>query len=275
MVTVIFTKMQGTGNDFIVFEENDLDVSELNSIAEKLCDRHYGIGADGILVARKSEEADIEMIIINADGSDATMCGNGIRCFAKYLYENNIVNKKEIEIKTGDGIKTAFLKLKEDKVIGVKINMGIPDFNPEKIPVIFQEKVLKHQVIINGREYFITSLLLGVPHTVILGDLNSFDVTEGGFIEKDIRFPIGTNVNFCQVISPTEIIVKTWERGAGPTLSCGTGSCACAVVTNLFGLTNSLVKVKVPGGELMVEITTEGTFMTGPAEVSFVTDIEI
>jgi len=270
-----FTKMQGTGNDFIVFEDYDKHFEDLNNAAKKLCDRHFGIGADGILVVRKSDIADIEMIIINADGSNATMCGNGIRCFAKYVYENKIVDKKEITINTGDGIKTAFIIVKDNEVIGVKINMGKPDFNPKVIPAISEKEILKKSLNLNGKEYSITSLLLGVPHTVILGKLEDFDVREGSLIEKDIMFPIGTNVNFCRVVSPTEIIVKTWERGAGPTLSCGTGSCSCAVVTNYFGLTDSVVKVRVPGGELMVEVTTEGTFMTGPAEVSFVTEFNI
>lgn len=265
-----FTKMQGNGNDFIVIKDLNGDfVKDQSELTLKLCNRKYSIGADGILYVRNSEVADIKMEIINSDGSYASMCGNGIRCFAKYVWEKGLVNKKNIKIETGDGIKIAHLNIEDDIVKSVKINMGFPDFTPSVIPALAEKEIINYTLNSNGKDYSINTLLLGVPHTVILGELETFPIEEGRAIEKNELFPQGTNVNFCQVIDRNNVKVKTWERGAGPTLACGTGSCASAVVVNKLGLVDNSINVELPGGHLLVEICDDGVFMTGPAETVY------
>lgn len=271
-----FTKMHGNGNDFIII--NDMDNRFVNleyKLAVKLCSRHFGIGADGILLVRKSDCAQIQMVIINADGSYASMCGNGIRCFAKYVYESNLVKSEDISIETGDGIKKALLKIDKEQVVGVTINMGTPNFNPSYIPALSDEEIIDKSISINEKMYTIDSMLMGVPHTVIFGKLDDYDVEEGKCIEKYNLFPEGTNVNFCEIIDNNNINVKTWERGAGSTLACGTGCCACAVASDRHGFTGKKVNVQVPGGNLSVEITDTGVMMTGPAVVSFTGEINV
>jgi len=264
-----FAKMHGAGNNFIIFEDFENKYENLEAIAKILCDRAFGIGADGILVVRKSTVAEIQMIIINADGSYAAMCGNGIRCFAKYVYDEGLVKNTSIDIETGDGVKHAKLEIENNKVIGVTINMGIPTFEPARVPVISEDIVLNKNISIGENRYTITSMLLGVPHTIIIDPIDKYPVEEGRLIEKSNIFPQGTNVNFCEVINKDEITVKTWERGAGATLACGTGSCASVVACHKLKLVNSKVKVNIPGGSLVVEITEDGVMMTGPAVTVF------
>jgi diaminopimelate epimerase len=271
-----FTKMHGNGNDFIVIDDLDNRFVGLEEkLAVRLCRQHFGIGADGILLVRKSNCAKIQMVIINADGSYASMCGNGIRCFAKYVYENKLVHGEAISIETGDGVKTAFLKVYDGEVTDVTINMGSPSFNPDSIPASTSEKIINRNININGKDYTIDSMMMGVPHTIVFGKLDKYAVEEGKGIEKYSLFPKGTNVNFCEVINNNKIEVKTWERGAGPTLACGTGSCACVVACLNHGYTCNKVEVNVPGGILVVEVTDEGVMMTGPAIVSFTGEVSI
>lgn len=265
-----FTKMQGNGNDFIVIEDfMNIYKDNQSSTAKRLCDRHYGIGADGILFVRKSEKADILMEIINSDGSYASMCGNGIRCFAKYVFEKEIVNKNPLRIETGDGIKEALLELDNNKVINVTINMGNPSWKPEDIPAHSVDEIVDKSIFINEKEYKINSLLMGVPHTVIINNSEQYQVTEGKQLEKSNFFPKGSNINFCEVVNRNQVKVKTWERGAGVTLACGTGSCASVLACHRLGLVDKKVNVDLPGGKLNIEITKDGVLMTGPAEVSF------
>jgi diaminopimelate epimerase len=264
-----FAKMHGAGNNFIIFEDFENKYENLEAVAKILCDRAFGIGADGILVIRKSTVAEIQMIIINADGSYAAMCGNGIRCFAKYVYDKGLVKNTSLDIETGDGVKHAKLEIENNKVIGVTINMGIPTFEPARVPVASEDIVLNKNISIGENRYTITSMLLGVPHTIIIDPIDKYPVEEGRLIEKSSIFPQGTNVNFCEVINKDEITVKTWERGAGATLACGTGSCASVVACHKLKLVNSKVKVNIPGGSLVVEITEEGVMMTGPAVTVF------
>ncbi|WP_346885336.1 diaminopimelate epimerase [Clostridium sp. UBA4395] len=270
-----FTKMQGAGNNFVVFEDMEVKHNDLDTLAKKLCDRNFGIGGDGILVVRRSKIADIQMIIINSDGSYAGMCGNGIRCFAKYVYENNIVRKSEFTVETGDGIKVCHLFIEDNKVKAVKINMGRESFNPKFIPALGEEEIIKKDICANEKNYNITSLLLGVPHTVLLTEEGGFKVEEGAAIETHELFPQGTNVNFCRVVNRGEIKVNTWERGAGPTLACGTGCCSSVVVCNKLNLVDKSVKVMAPGGILTIEITEGGIMMTGPAENVFKGEIAV
>jgi diaminopimelate epimerase len=264
-----FAKMHGAGNNFIIFEDFENKYENLEAVAKILCDRAFGIGADGILVVRKSNVAEIQMIIINADGSYAAMCGNGIRCFAKYVYDKGLVKNTSLDIETGDGVKHAKLEIENNKVIGVTINMGTPTFEPKKVPVVSEEMVLNKNISIGENKYTITSMLLGVPHTIIIDTIDKYPVEEGRLIEKSSIFPQGTNVNFCEVINKDEITVKTWERGAGATLACGTGSCASVVACHKLKLVNTKVKVNIPGGSLVVEITEDGVMMTGPAVTVF------
>lgn len=270
-----FTKMNGTGNDFVVIEDLENQIKNTGKLAVKLCDRRFGIGGDGILLVRKSSKADIAMEIINSDGSYASMCGNGIRCFAKYVFENGMVNKETMKIETGDGVKTAILKIEDNEVLGITINMGFPSFEPSVIPALSKEVIINKNIKANNKDYIINTILMGVPHSVIFGKLEGFEVTEGKAIEKYELYPQGTNVNFCEVIDENKIRVKTWERGAGATLACGTGCCASAVISNHLGHTNKKVNVEIPGGNLTVEITEEGVLMSGPAEVNFIGEVNI
>lgn len=272
-----FTKMQGTGNDFVVIEDlNENFLNRESELALKLCDRHYGIGADGILFVRDSKVADSKMVIYNSDGTYADMCGNGLRCFAKYVWEKGIVAELDtLKIETGDGVKEIKLKVDDQEVNAVTINMGSANFKPEAIPAIEDEEIINKTVYANGKDYKLISMHLGVPHTVVFGKLNEIDVTEGKEIENHELFPKRTNVNFGEVINETHIRVKTWERGAGATLACGTGSCATVVAANLVGATGKSVQVDVPGGTLFIEITDEGVMMTGPAEITFEGNIKL
>ena len=269
MKIINFTKMQGTGNDFIVIEDLEGKYVNLEELASKLCDRHFGIGADGILVVRKSNIADIQMIIINADGSYASMCGNGIRCFAKYVWGKKYVSGENIKIETGDGVKLARICIKDGIAEGVTINMGKYNFSPESIPALSSIEIINKKLEINHKEYYITSMLMGVPHTIVFGKHDDYEVSEGKFIEHHSLFPKNTNVNFCEVVDKNTIKVKTWERGAGPTLACGTGSCASVVAANRLGYTGEKVTVQVPGGLLNIEILNGEVIMEGPAEITF------
>lgn len=271
-----FLKLNGTGNDFIVIDdrENKFKGKE-GELSAKLCNRNFSIGGDGILFVRNSTVAEIQMVIINADGSYASMCGNGIRCFARYLYDQGILRKTTMKIETGDGIKTAELFIENNKVTGVKINMGSPSFDPASFYSTEKNEIINKKIYENNKEYLITSMLMGVPHTVVFGKLDSFGVAEGIALEKNKIFSKGSNINFCEVKDRKTIAVKTWERGAGPTLACGTGSCASVVAANKLGFTDDKVKVLVPGGELFIEIEGTDVYMTGPAEISFSGEIDV
>lgn len=271
-----FTKLQGTGNDFVVIDDRENSFAgREGELAAKLCDRHFSIGADGILIVRDSGRAQTQMVIINADGSYASMCGNGLRCFVKYVCDEGIVQGDSITVETGDGVKTAEVFRENGKVKEVRIDMGSPSFAPEAYFGASSNEIVDRELAENGRTYRITTMQMGVPHTVIFGKLDSFDVAEGRAIEKNPLFKKGTNVNFCEVVDRGTVKVKTWERGAGPTLACGTGSCACVVAANRLGLTDSRVRVHVPGGVLLIEIEGASVFMTGPAELSFKGDVDI
>lgn len=272
-----FTKMHGTGNDFIMIDDrynkNSINWCEKSTF---LCDRHFGIGADGIILIKECSEADIEMVIINADGSIASMCGNGIRCFAKYVYENNIVSKKNMHIKTGDGVKEAQIKDLNGVVKQVTINMGLPSFKPESFYGDTNSNEIINKIInIGEKRYKITSLFMGVPHTVVFGELEHYEITEGQNIEKYYLYKKGTNVDFCEVENKNCILVKTWERGVGPTLACGTGCCACVAASYKLGYVDKDVKVNVPGGSLDISVREDGIYMTGPAILSYTGEFEL
>lgn len=262
--------MHGNGNDFIMIEDFDsLLASKQRDIAKKLCNRNFGIGADGIILVRKAEKADAEMVIINSDGSYASMCGNGLRCFVKYVYEKGIVVKNPLKILTGDGIKEVTLSTNNEEVESIVVNMGTPSFAPNSIPALHHKPIINEVITANNKQYTITSLHLGVPHTVVFGKLHDFQIEEGGYLEKHELFPQGTNVNFCEVIDKNNIKVMTWERGAGPTLACGTGNCASAFAAYKLGLTDEEINVYIKGGHLKVKIVGDEVFMIGSATFVF------
>ena len=205
------------------------------------------------------------MVIINSDGSWANMCGNAIRCFGKYVYERNIVSKDLISVETGDGVKKLNLTINNGTVDGVKVYMGEISFDGSLVPLKNKSQLINEEINVNGKKYNASALLVGVPHTVIFVDDENYDVSEGKYIEKFKLFEEGTNVNFVKVVDDENIIVRTWERGAGATYSCGTGCSASVVVCNKLNLTKEKVNVKVPGGELRIEIEGNSIYMIGDA----------
>ncbi len=274
-----FTKMHGLGNDFIFFENLDNKEIDYPSLAIKLCHRQLGIGADGIIAVLPSEIADLRMRIINADGSEANMCGNAVRCFGKYAYERGLINSKTFRIETFAGIIIPEVEVTEGKVNRVRVNMGAPDVRRTAIPMLGDEPAAINVMIPLGEsEINVTSILMGVPHTMIFVDeLSATDVTSvGPLIEKHPLFPKGTNVNFVKVLNRNRVKLRTWERGAGATLACGTGSCATVVAAILNEYTNRAVTVELQYGELEIEWTEDGAvFMTGPAVESFSGEIKL
>jgi len=273
-----FQKMHGLGNDFILMDQIDPSKYDLPALAIKLCDRHQGIGADGIILILPSEIADVKMRIINSDGSEADMCGNGIRCFAKYVYDNKINTAKSFTIETGAGIMIPELIIEDGKVLFVKVNMGAPHLERSAIPMTGAAgNVINESINIEDRDYKITSMLMGVPHTIVF--VNHFDedtiLKIGKLIEKHPSFTQGTNVNFVEILNDHEVNVRTWERGAGRTLACGTGSCASAVAASLNGLTSKEVTVHLALGDLLIEWIDGIVYMTGSANHVFEGMVEI
>lgn len=271
-----FQKMHGLGNDFILMDEIDPVKYDLAALAIRLCDRHQGIGADGIILILPSEIADVKMRIINSDGSEANMCGNGIRCFAKYVYDNQINTAKSFTIETGAGVMIPELIVEDGRVLFVKVNMGAPDLERSAIPMNgVAGHVINEPLTVQGNVYNITSLLMGVPHTIVFVDhLDQTDIVSiGRQIEKNPVFPKGTNVNFVEVINDHEIKMRTWERGAGSTLACGTGSCASAVAASLNRKTGKEVTVHLTLGDLFIEWIDGIVYMTGSANHVFTGEI--
>lgn len=269
-----FNKMQGAGNDFLLFDGVKNKYENYSKIAKKLCDRRYGVGGDGIMIAEESQIADIKMVYYNSDGSKGEMCGNGIRCFSKFVYEEEIVKKEEITIETGDGVKTAYLTVNDNrsKVDSIMISMGKARLNSKEIPVsIEKEQVIDEKINIAGKDIIFSAVLIGVPHAVIIcDDLESIDIDGlGSEIEKNRLFPKNINVNFIQILSRNRIKIKTWERGAGRTLACGTGSCSGVYISNLLGLVDSEVAVETEGGILKIKLQGDEIFMIGVAETTF------
>lgn len=266
---VTFYKYQGLGNDFILIDNRDNSIKITPEISEEMCHRFLGIGADGLMLAENSSCADIRMIIYNSDGSRAGMCGNGLRCFARFAYEKLGINKEQMVVETDSGILTAGIITKDRTVDAIKVNMGRPIFENERIPCTIEKNpIMGHEVNIAGRSYKINSLLMGVPHTVIFTDEIDDEavIMNGEIIENSEIFPRKTNVNFVKIINHKEIILRTWERGAGYTYACGTGACASVVAGTMNGLLHSNVLVHLRGGDLSVSWPDKGdVFMEGPA----------
>jgi len=271
--------MHGLGNDFIFFENLTNIEMDYSAMAIRMCHRQLGIGADGIIAVLPSEVADLRMRIINADGSEANMCGNAIRCFGRYAYERDLVKSKAFRIETFAGIIIPEVITTDGKVTAVRVNMGKPNTERQFIPMLGDEKEAAGvPVLVGDQEFHLTSLLMGVPHTMVfVSDLNAVELEKiGRAIEKHSLYPKGTNVNFVEVVSRDRIKLRTWERGAGATLACGTGSCASAVASALNHHTGRHVFVELQYGELEIEWAEDDTvFMTGPAEESFSGEIQI
>lgn len=270
-----FVKMHGLGNDFVFIEDKTGQDKDFTALARAMCNRHTGIGADGLIVIVDSRVADVRMRIINSDGSEAEMCGNGIRCFAKYVYDNGIIEKKRFTVETPAGIMEPEITVGADnKAELITINMGRPSFNRSEIPMEGADgRVLNEDLCVNGANWKITSLLMGVPHTVTyVDDVDTVDIEKiGPLFEKHEAFPKHTNINFAQQMDDRTVKVRTWERGAGATLACGTGSCSVAVASFLNGRTGREVDIQLPLGTLHIEYREEdgNVYMTGPAAVSF------
>ncbi|MHB1392058.1 MAG: diaminopimelate epimerase [Clostridia bacterium] len=266
---VTFYKYHGLGNDFILIDNRNNSIKVTPEILEKMCHRFFGIGADGLILAENSSCADIKMIIYNSDGSRAGMCGNGLRCFARFAYERLGIKKDQIVVETDSGILTAGIITKGSTIYAIKVNMGRPVFENGKIPcTIERNPIIGQEVSIGGRTYKITSLLMGVPHTVIFTDELDDEavILNGKIIENSEIFPRKTNVNFVRIISDKEITIRTWERGAGYTNACGTGACASVVAGVMNGLLHSNVLTHLRGGDLNISWPDKGdVFMEGPA----------
>ena len=282
-----FTKMEGLGNDYVYVDCLNHMPANVPEIARRISDRHYGVGADGLILICPSKRADFMMDMYNADGSRSKMCGNGIRCVGKYVYEHHLTNKTKLTIETLSGVK--YLKLITDKdssshetVKAVTVNMGVPIFKPGHIPVTLDRKVsiVKDEPVkIHGAVYHITCVSMGNPHCIIYTDnIDSVPLHEvGPYIENASIFPERVNVSFVQTLDLSHIRMRVWERGTGETLACGTGCCATTVACVINGLTKHKVAVKLLGGELLCEWDTEANlvYMTGPAVSVFNGEIEI
>lgn len=269
MEKIYFTKMHGLGNDFILIDCINQSLSKPEKFAIQYCDRRFGIGADQLLLLYSSERADFKMRIFNADGSEVEMCGNGIRCFAKYIWDRGLSNKDILEVETLAGII-------KPKKIGelVQVDMGKPEFAPSKIPVDADgDRAFDILLEVSGWLAKVNCVSMGNPHAVIFleEDPKNFAVAKyGPIIETHPIFPKRTNVEFAFVKNSSEIVMRVWERGAGETLACGTGACATAVASMVKGLTNRKVTVHLLGGDLLIEWAENGhVYMTGPAEEVF------
>jgi diaminopimelate epimerase len=267
-----FWKMQGLGNDFIVVDNRNSVVDEANmaGLARRLCERHLSIGADGLLLFSNSAVADVKMRVFNADGSEAEMCGNGIRCLAKYCYESGIAKKSELTVQTLAGVKQVWITAENGVVKAVKVDMGMPVWTRSQIPMRGEGICINCDLQVDEENYKATCLSMGNPHCVIFVEkLDEFPVEYvGHLVENHEAFPNRTNVEFVQLTGKNELKVRVWERGCGETLACGTGACAAAVAANRLGKVGGKVKVRLTGGDLQVEVA-DHVFMTGPAEKVF------
>lgn len=277
-----FTKMHGLGNDYIYIDTFSEDLSGLDipDLAIKLSDRNFGIGGDGIILIGPSERADFRMRMFNADGSEGEMCGNGMRCFAKYVYEHGLTEKSELEVETGAGLIKPSLTVEGGVVTSVTVNMGPPRLARREIPMAGEpadEPVIDEALTVDGEEYRITCVSMGNPHCVqFVDDVASAPVTTlGPRIENHEAFPQRTNVEFIRIERPDLLHMRVWERGSGETLACGTGACASVVAANLLGKAGRTCTVRLLGGDLHIEwAENDHVFLTGPAVEAFAGEVD-
>ncbi len=273
-----FTKMHGCGNDYIYIDGAVEKIADKDKpdFVRKISDRHFGVGGDGAIFINPSDEADFEMEMYNADGSRAEMCGNGIRCVGKYVYDKGLTYKTDISIVSCGNVKYLKLFVKDGKVDSVRVNMGSPQLKPELIPVIANEEkdiVINEPITVCGREYKMTCVSMGNPHAVVfMDDVDNLDIERiGPYFENNEKFPKRINTEFVKVLDKKTVQMRVWERGTGETLACGTGCCATVVACILNGLTDNSVTVRLLGGELLITWERENNivYMTGPAATVF------
>lgn len=276
-----FTKMHGCGNDYVYVDCTNEMIENPGEVSKYVSDRHFGIGSDGLILICSSETADFRMAMYNADGSEGAMCGNGIRCVAKYVYDKGLTDKKNISIETKSGIKELELTVEDGKVSLVKVNMGAPILKAKDIPVdVDTEKCIDSDINVDGKDYKITCVSMGNPHAVtfIDEDVKTFPIEKiGPKFENHPMFPDRVNTEFVQVLNRHEVNMRVWERGSGETLACGTGTCATVVACVLNGLTDDEVTVHLLGGDLFIKYDRENdtVWMTGPAVIAFEGTIEL
>ena len=269
-----FTKMQGLGNDYVYVNCLKEKPENPSKTAIQVSDRHFGIGSDGLILINPSEVADFEMEMYNADGSRGEMCGNGIRCVAKYVYDYGLTDKTQISVETLGGIKYLDLTVENGKVKLVKVDMGRPILEPAQIPIVAEgDTVIDAPILVDGKEYRMTGVSMGNPHTVVfMDDVKNLEIEKiGPLFENHERFPKRINTEFVKVLDRKTVEMRVWERGSAETLACGTGACAVAVACILNGLTENEVTVKLLGGDLQIQWDREKdtVFMTGPAVTVF------
>lgn len=275
-----FCKMQATGNDFVIVDciKNKFEYS-LEMLSKFLCDRHFGIGGDGVIYIEESDIADFKMRIFNSDGSEAEMCGNGIRCFAKYVFEKKLTNNEKIKIETLAGMKELELIIENRTVLFAKVDMGKPIFEYSEIPVIYSDITENGSIKIDieNNEYEVFPISMGNPHVVcFVENVEKIDVEKIGAIIEDYKyFPKKTNVEFVEVIDKENIKVRVWERGVGETLSCGTGACSASVMSIIKKSTESELTVDLRGGKLKIQYNKDKLILSGPASIAFEGTIDI
>lgn len=277
-----FTKMQGIGNDYVYVNCLEETVENPGEVARKVSDRHFGIGSDGLILIKPSLEADFEMDMYNSDGSQGAMCGNGIRCVAKYVYDYGLTDKDEVSIATKSGIKYVKLQVENGKAKSVCVDMGAPILNAGLIPIVSENpQVINEAITAGGREYRMTGVSMGNPHAVVyIDDVKGLDIEKiGPLFETHPCFPDRVNTEFSRVLDDHTVEMRVWERGAGETLACGTGACAVAVASILNGYVakDQPVTIKLLGGDLEISWDQQKNtvFMTGPAEVVFDGEIKL
>ncbi len=269
-----FTKMEGLGNDYVYVNCFEETVEDPKSVAIKVSDRHFGIGSDGLILIKPSKVADFCMDMYNADGSQSEMCGNGIRCVAKYVYDYGLTDKTSISVETLAGIKYLDLKIEDGKAVMITVNMGAPELIADKVPVKSdKEKVIDEPIVVDGKEYRMTCISMGNPHCIVfVDDTKNFPLEEvGPLFESHEVFPNRVNAEFVQILDRKTVNMRVWERGSGETLACGTGTCATVVASCLNGHTEDEVLVHLLGGDLHIKWDREENlvYMTGPAKVVF------
>lgn len=273
-----FTKMEGLGNDYIYFDGINQDVPLNEQFIREISDRHFGIGSDGMIVILKSDKYDFKMRMFNLDGSEGMMCGNGIRCFAKFVYDNKLSDKTTLNIETKSGLRVVDLIIENDEVVGATVDMGEPIIKSQDIPCVFsKDKVINETVLVDQTNYKLTAVSMGNPHVVtMVYNLDTLDLQIiGPNFEHHKMFPESVNTEFVELVSDNYIKMRVWERGSGETMACGTGACAAMYACYLNGLVKEKTTVELLGGKLDIEYRDGHIFMSGPAKNSFVGYINI
>ena len=275
-----FTKMHGAGNDYVYVDCTKEELLNPSMVSKYISDRHFGIGSDGLILIKSSKKADFFIEMYNADGSQGKMCGNGIRCVGKYVFDNGLTDKTTVKVDTLSGIKILELIVEDGKVTSAKVNMGSPILIAKDIPVISEnEKVIAEDIEVNGKTYSMTCVSMGNPHAIVYVDsTDDLKIQEiGPYFEMNERFPEQVNTEFIQVIDRQNLKMRVWERGSGETLACGTGACASLVATVLNGLCDDTAMLHLLGGDLKItwDRSADIVYMEGPATTVFTGDIDI